>query len=207
MNYRLLTIVFLSSWFTIMMTSCSHVGYNAYKDQNSKRSSTSQRAATKRSYVKHTSTKPAYRGTNHDASPSGLSTDITRNRVIAEAQKHLGKPYKYGGKGPSGFDCSGFTTYVMQVNDVNVSGPSHVQSALGELKPIDQLEPGDLAIFGLHEKVTHVGLVKSRKEDEIIVIHATSKGGVREDNIMASDYWRKRLKYGRDVISHLDNTN
>ena len=207
MNYRLLTIVLLSSWFTIMMTSCSHVGYNAYKEHTSKGSSKSQRASTKRSYVKHTPNKFSTRGANHDATTSGLSSDITRSRVISEAEKHLGKPYKYGGKGPSGFDCSGFTTYVMQANDINVSGPSYAQGSLGELKPIDQLEPGDLAIFGLYEKITHVGLVKSRQGDEIIVIHATSKGGVREDNVMASDYWRKRLKYGRDVIGHHNHTN
>ena len=32
--------------------------------------------------------------------------------LIEEARLHLGKPYRYGGKGPKAFDCAGFARYV-----------------------------------------------------------------------------------------------
>ena len=44
------------------------------------------------------------------ASYSGLSAK--RTAVLDYAAKFLGVPYVYGGSTPSGFDCSGFTSYV-----------------------------------------------------------------------------------------------
>ena len=32
--------------------------------------------------------------------------------LVEEARQHLGKPYRYGGKGPKAFDCAGFARYV-----------------------------------------------------------------------------------------------
>ena len=53
--------------------------------------------------------------------------------VVASAEKFLGLRYKWGGKTPkSGFDCSGFTSFVMQENGVNVQGASYHQSKLGK---------------------------------------------------------------------------
>ncbi len=34
------------------------------------------------------------------------------SRIVAEAARHKGTPYRFGATGPSGFDCSGFTRYV-----------------------------------------------------------------------------------------------
>jgi peptidoglycan DL-endopeptidase CwlO len=34
--------------------------------------------------------------------------------IVAEARRHLGKPYRWGAAGPSAFDCSGLVSYVLQ---------------------------------------------------------------------------------------------
>ena len=38
----------------------------------------------------------------------------TGSQIAQYALQYVGSPYVYGGSSPSGFDCSGFTTYVMK---------------------------------------------------------------------------------------------
>jgi cell wall-associated NlpC family hydrolase len=57
-----------------------------------------------------------YRGSDvrSTATSSSVTIDVESfgQRVISEAAKHRGAPYRYGATGPSAFDCSGFTRYV-----------------------------------------------------------------------------------------------
>lgn len=43
---------------------------------------------------------------------TGVSFD--GNRIVSLAKRHLGTPYRYAGRRPGGFDCSGIVTYVYQ---------------------------------------------------------------------------------------------
>ena len=59
-----------------------------------------------------------------------------RKSLIKEAEKHQGIPYKYAGKDPKGFDCSGFTYYVCSKYKIKLSGSSAYQSKQGsEINP------------------------------------------------------------------------
>jgi len=121
--------------------------------------------------------------------------------VVASAEKFIGLKYKWGGKKPStGFDCSGFTSWVMQENGVNVQGASHHQSKLGKKISKSKVAPGDLIFFGKGKKVSHVAIVKANTGRSLEVIHATSGSGVTIDDINNSDYWNKRYLYARQVI-------
>jgi cell wall-associated NlpC family hydrolase len=76
--------------------------------------------------------------------------------VVGVALQYLGVPYVWGGSSPStGFDCSGFTSYVYA--QVGVSLPHHAASqySLGTPVPYDQLAPGDLVFFS---GLGHVGI-------------------------------------------------
>jgi len=76
--------------------------------------------------------------------------------VVSIALQYLGVPYVWGGSSPStGFDCSGFTSYVFA--QVGVSLPHHAASqySYGVPVPYDQLAPGDLVFF---EGLGHVGI-------------------------------------------------
>ena len=76
--------------------------------------------------------------------------------VVGIALQYLGIPYVWGGSSPStGFDCSGFTSYVYA--QVGVSLPHHAASQYSMGTPVsyDQLAPGDLVFFS---GLGHVGI-------------------------------------------------
>jgi cell wall-associated NlpC family hydrolase len=92
--------------------------------------------------------------------------------VVAIAFQYLGVPYVWGGSSPStGFDCSGFTSYVFA--QVGVSLPHHAASqySYGTPVPFDQIAAGDLVFFS---GLGHVGIAIGGGQ----FIHAPHTGDV-----------------------------
>ncbi len=124
-----------------------------------------------------------------------------RDEILISAIKYVGRSYKYGGKRPeTGFDCSGFISYVFKENGIPITGNSRHQATLGERKNKTMLQPGDLVFFGTGSKVSHVAVVLKNNGKDLEVVHATSSRGVRIDEINHSRYWRSRYLFGRDVL-------
>jgi cell wall-associated NlpC family hydrolase len=76
--------------------------------------------------------------------------------VVGIALQYLGIPYVWGGSSPAtGFDCSGFTSYVFA--QIGVYLPHHAASQYGMGTPVsyEQLAPGDLVFFS---GLGHVGI-------------------------------------------------
>jgi cell wall-associated NlpC family hydrolase len=71
-----------------------------------------------------------------------------KRRLVYFAQKHLGKPYKYGAKpweAPKTFDCSSFVQYLYKRINVNLPRTALEQAHLGKkVNPEKGLEIGDL---------------------------------------------------------------
>lgn len=44
----------------------------------------------------------------------GAAVDASGGSLVAEARKHLGKPYVFGAVGPDRFDCSGLVVYCLR---------------------------------------------------------------------------------------------
>jgi len=134
-----------------------------------------------------------------------LPDELRRRRDIAEyAHKYLGTKYKYGGKTPKGFDCSGFTRYVMKEFDVELPGVSAYQAKEGKKVREKDARPGDLVFYRRSAvgKVFHVSLVVDNdKEEGLTVIHSVSRGVVVE-NISQSTYWAPKIAFVRDVLDN-----
>ncbi|MCH2046716.1 MAG: C40 family peptidase [Saprospiraceae bacterium] len=126
-----------------------------------------------------------------------------RSSIIQEAEKHKGIKYKYAGKDPKGFDCSGFTYYVCSKFDIKLSGSSSMQSKQGNEIPIAKAKPGDLLFFGRNGragKIQHVGLVYKNSSDGLYMIHSSSKRGIVIDNVTTSKYWKPKLLFAKEII-------
>lgn len=126
-----------------------------------------------------------------------------RQDIVAYAKKFEGTKYKYAGKAPkTGFDCSGFTSYVMDKYDVNLSASSSLQENQGRTIDPGSVKTGDLIFYRRSPggRVFHVSLVVENDREGIKVIHATSRGVVI-DNISTSSYWKPKISTARDVIS------
>ena len=88
------------------------------------------------------------------------AADQKRSAVVKLAKKQVGKPYIWGATGPSGFDCSGLTTYVFK-NAINKTLPrtTYGQITLGKSVALStkKLKKGDLLFWGNSHVAIYIG--------------------------------------------------
>ena len=124
-------------------------------------------------------------------------TSAKRAAVLEYAAQFLGTPYVYGGSTPSGFDCSGFTSYVFK-NTVG-SIPRVAQSQFDATTRVsrEELLPGDLVFFGSSaSSISHVGIYVG--DDQFI--HSPHTGDVVKYDSLNSSYYSSRFQGGGRVI-------
>jgi peptidoglycan DL-endopeptidase CwlO len=76
--------------------------------------------------------------------------------VVAYARAQVGKPYCYGGSGPSCFDCSGLTMMAWRQAGVSLPHSSAVQYNVGRRISASELQPGDLIFY--YSPISHVSV-------------------------------------------------
>ena len=123
-----------------------------------------------------------------------LPISVERDEIVKFSSTLLGIPYKYSGTTPSGFDCSGFTSYVTQ-NVLNKDIPRIAAIQFKESKKIKRkdIHPGDFVFFKNGSNISHVGIVFSTNNNSIQMIHASTSVGVSIVDIYQSAYWEKRI--------------
>ncbi len=112
-------------------------------------------------------------GTQQYAGPLPLTDDLTINQFLETAVSYLGIPYVWAGDRPStGFDCSGFTSFVYAQHGIYLPHYSGYQAQMGYPVDPSDIQPGDLLAFG--DPVHHVGIFLG----DDLFIHAPRTGDV-----------------------------
>ena len=115
--------------------------------------------------------------------------------VVETAKNYIGSSYAYGASGPNSFDCSGFTSYVFKQHGVSLNRTAAGQYSNGVAVSRDQLQPGDLIMFG-KSGINHVGIYIGGGQ----IVHAANKSrGVTTDTIN-SGYYNNNYVGARRVI-------
>lgn len=110
-------------------------------------------------------------------------------QIVDFAMQFHGYPYVWAGNTPSGFDCSGFTQYVVQnVLGYDITHSTDIQSGYGTPVAWGEWQPGDLIFFtgtGGGGYVSHVGIYIGDGQ----MIHAENAGtGVVISSLYSSYY-------------------
>ena len=132
---------------------------------------------------------------------SPWQSDAERQSLVRQAKGLLGVPYKLGGDGLAGIDCSAFVRRMFSSFEVSLPRTAREQFDVGRKIARDQLTAGDLVFFKTRQyesHPTHVGIFIGN--DEFIHASALKKGGVRIDSL-STDFYDRRFIGGTRIKS------
>ena len=95
--------------------------------------------------------------------------------IVATALGFIGEPYRYGGTGEGGIDCSALTQRVFADHGIALPRTADDQALVGQTIQRRQIRPGDLLFFTNHPgtgRIEHVALAV----DGHHMVHALRSG-------------------------------
>lgn len=109
--------------------------------------------------------------------------------IVSLAEQMLGVPYRWGGRTPAGFDCSGLVQYTFERAGYRVPRTSRAQHRAASPVPINEARPGDLVFFAESGRVSHVGIYVGDGR----FIHAPSTGQRVKVSSIREAWYRQRF--------------
>lgn len=126
--------------------------------------------------------------------PTGGAVSAVPAEIAANAANvavdQLGRPYRYGGNSPAGFDCSGLVHFSFA--RAGYATPRSTATLRQASQPVShrKLRPGDLLFFDQDgKKSSHVGIWIGDGR----FVHAPSSGGRVRTDSLDSEYWQEHF--------------
>lgn len=132
-----------------------------------------------------------------ESSKAATGEKITGREVADFALNYVGYNYRWGGESPStGFDCSGFTSFVYKQFGYELNRVACDQAKNGKAVSNDKLQPGDiLCFYSSGSYIGHVGLYIG---DNMFVHAANSSSGVITSSV--TGYYATRGFVARRIL-------
>lgn len=132
---------------------------------------------------------------HHGSTEIVMNNPDQDNRLLAQAFRMKGVPYRYGMSSTRGSDCSGFTSLVYRSQGVKLPRTSRDQSRIGQKVDRGGLSKGDLVFFKTNRgtRINHVGIYIGNGK----FIHASSGGGKVQVNSLSEGYYARRYATAR----------
>jgi cell wall-associated NlpC family hydrolase len=139
-------------------------------------------------------TAPAGRHSPPRSAVPGAAADA--GAIEETAARFLGTPYRFGGEGADGIDCSSFVQQVFREHRIELPRTAREQRMAGAEVAPQELRKGDLLFFETYSpSPSHVGIYLGDGK----MIHASSVKGEVTVSDIDSDYYRSRYLGARRV--------
>lgn len=148
------------------------------------------------SFLIHVNPKPIVQAIQNIVAPqvaySNAPSSVDTSSVLAAAHSLIGTRYVGGGTSPeTGFDCSGFTSYIYGVTGTSISRSSAGQLNNGFAVNESDLQPGDLIIWA--NDGSDYAAHSSVYAGDGTIIHATSNKGVQQTSLSNWKNWGQHI--------------
>lgn len=118
-------------------------------------------------------------------------------RFWKEIQNWQGAPYRRGGIGTDGVDCSGLAyRFYEDLYGIQLPRTTEEQIQVGRAVSRTALKPGDLVFFTFRDRTGHVGIYVSERR----FIHASGKKRGVTISCLDAPYWKSRYRGARRVV-------
>lgn len=131
-----------------------------------------------------------------------LASSPTVNSILSRSFALLGTPYKYGGQSVrTGFDCSGFVSYLYR-KEAGIQLPRSTRQMIKVKAPKvakAKLQPGDVLFFatGRGRQVSHTGIYIG---NQYFIHSANHRKGVRIDSLK-DRYWNVSFIEAKRILN------
>jgi cell wall-associated NlpC family hydrolase len=181
------------------------IGVRIGLDRGSRRSSGNGRTTASTVSPSSSSDPPDTAAVREDLGRAGVPADRASviGNVVQTALDVMGTPYRWGGEGEEGFDCSGLISYAYGKQGIALPRRSRDQAREGVAidKQLDSLQAGDILTFSSSASgtVTHVGLYLGNGR----FIHSASQGvqlSLLSPDDVSGRWWYRRWVGVRRVV-------
>ena len=127
----------------------------------------------------------------------GRQDNSLKRKLQGLIAQEMGKPYKWGGTGPDGYDCSGLVYALFKEVGITLPRTSRGQASAGTYVAKEDLVYGDIVLFARDGKnINHAGIYVGDGE----FVHSPQSGDVVKVSPLTSGYYANCYYTARRVL-------